>query len=132
MLCRRALEANQAERGSEPKRRERRGGSQWFGSSIRMVLERPRGQPIQLPSLDIRFEVAVPCVNIELGEPLPECRELFGGKLFNLAFDILHLAHTIPRFRKRLTHEAYKMLSHVSMRKPHQAGPARTPEDGWS
>jgi len=130
MLCRRVPEPNQAERGSKPRRREKRGGSQLLGSSIRVVLEHPRCQSIQLPSLDIRFELTVPCFSVEIGEPLPKCCELFGGKLSNLALDVLHFAHPVPHFRKHLPEEAYRMLPRVSMRKPPRAGPDRPPSRG--
>src|SRR3990170_3782451 len=107
MLCWRVLESNQAERGNKPKRRERHGGSQGFGSTISVVLERPRCQPIQLAGLDIRLELTVPCLSVEVSKPPPKCCELFGGKLSNLALDVLHFAHLVLRFLKRLTEKAY-------------------------
>jgi hypothetical protein len=79
MLCRRVPEPNQAERGNRPRSRGRHGDSQLLGSSIRMVLERPSCQPIQPPSLDIRFELTIPRLSVEGGKPPPKCCELFGG-----------------------------------------------------
>lgn len=117
MLCRRVLEPNQAERGNKSKRRERHGGSQWFGSTISVVLKRPLCQPIQLPGLDIRFELTIPCLSVEVSKPPPKCCELFGGKFSNLALDVLHFAHLVPHSRKHLTKEAYPMVSWLSMGK---------------
>jgi len=50
-------------------------------------------QRVELPGLDIRFELPVPDRGIEFSEPLAEIGELFWRELLDLPFDGFYGAH---------------------------------------
>jgi len=58
-----------------------------------MRAERTFRQRVELPGLDIRFELPVPNRGIEIREPLAEPGELFWGELLDLPFDGFYWAH---------------------------------------
>jgi hypothetical protein len=58
-----------------------------------VVPQSTRGHLIQLPILNVRFELPVPGLGIKLGKPLAERFQFFGGELFHLSFKIFNFAH---------------------------------------
>jgi len=59
-----------------------------------MGAKRTLSQGVELPSLDIRFELSVPDRSVEIRKPLAEPGELFWRELLDLPFDGFYWAHT--------------------------------------
>jgi len=58
-----------------------------------MGAKRTFSQGVELPSLDIRFELPVPDRSVEIRKPLAEPGELFWRELLDLPFDDFYRAH---------------------------------------
>jgi hypothetical protein len=56
-----------------------------------------RSELIQLPGFCISLDLRIPSFPVLLQEPFAQLREFFAGKLLNLLFDLLNLAHIPPR-----------------------------------
>src|SRR5437660_12769369 len=103
----RVAEPRRVKNGSRPRSQARRGDSKLGGFSCRMVPQGLLRERIKLAGRDILLELAVPDLPIVRKKPLAECRELLGGKILNLAFKLLDIAHdgTSPSTRSSIARE---------------------------
>jgi hypothetical protein len=86
-----------------PRNPEKRGESKVRGPAGVVIAQRTLGQVVELPTLYIRLELAVPDFRIKLRKPFAEYGEFFGRELFYLAFDFLQLTHNRPRCPKYIS-----------------------------
>jgi hypothetical protein len=76
---------------------ERSGDSKFGGPTGGMRPKRTFRQRVELPCFYVRFELPVPQMRVELGEPAPELRKLLGRQLLDLLLEIFDFAHALPR-----------------------------------
>jgi|SRR6266850_1796585 len=86
-----------------PRNPEKRGESKVCGPAGVVFAQRTLSQFVELPTLYIRLELAVPDFRVKLRKPFAEYGEFFGRELFYLAFDFLQLAHNRPRCPKYIS-----------------------------
>src|SRR6266404_4532187 len=86
-----------------PRNPEKRGESKFRRPAGVVIAQRTLGQVVELPTLYIRLELAVPDFRIKLRKPFAECGEFFGRELFYLAFNVLQLTHNKPRCPKYIS-----------------------------
>jgi len=56
-------------------------------------------QAVELPVLCIGLELPVRAFGVKLRKPLPECRQFFGRKFFNLALDARDSTRRVAAFK---------------------------------
>jgi hypothetical protein len=81
-------------RGSKPKNSAPRDGSQLRGPARPRSRAKLAEQFVQLSTLHVGLKLPVPGLGIELDEPIAEGFQLLGRELLQLAFDVLHSAHS--------------------------------------
>ena len=137
MTDRPCAEYRMGENGRGARKRMRRGVSNGFGLAGRVLLQRFFGEGIELASLNVLLQLAIPRRPVERQKPVPKLCKFLSGKSLDLVLDSFNLAHdtslALPP-KRRLTHsvpadpERQSVVAHV--RKPlNDAGenpPART------
>ena len=91
----RRLNAELRERASDstPKSEESRSASNLSGLAGPVSLEGFGGERVELPTADVRLQLAIPDLGVEVVEPPSERCKFLGGQRLDLLLEGLNLAH---------------------------------------